>query len=130
MTRIDQHRDPALEERWTDLAAARAGADCPERLTACAATRADRGPVRDFTTRDFGLEALEELADARNYLVWWLQQLPTLAPADAAANARIVARDHMVRALGLVALAYEHAERAREIVQAAASTDDEAEDAA
>ena len=33
------------------------------------------GEVRDRTAKDYQREALEELADCRNYLVWWLQAI-------------------------------------------------------
>lgn len=49
-------------------------------ISAYAEQRAGTQPIRDHQTRDFATEALEELADARNYLVWWRQQ-PAAQPA-------------------------------------------------
>jgi hypothetical protein len=49
-------------------------------LNAFAEQRAGTGPVRDHERRDMRRETLEELADARNYLVWWRTQ-PGADPA-------------------------------------------------
>jgi hypothetical protein len=60
-----------------------------------AAQRAGDRPIRDADGRDFATEVLEELADARNYLVWWAEQLerlgrPELAPTIDAALLGVV----------------------------------------
>lgn len=62
-------RDVALERRLTLQAAERAGVKCVV-LAHFAEQRAKPGPVLEPPGRDLVVEALEELADARNYLVW------------------------------------------------------------
>lgn len=52
-------------------------------LNAFADERALPGPVRRRDGQDFVQEAREELADARNYLVWHAQVLRREADADA-----------------------------------------------
>jgi hypothetical protein len=67
MTDLD--RDLVVERALTSAA----GNDQPVaalELSEFAEDRAGTGPVVDVEQRDFALEALEELADARNYLVW------------------------------------------------------------
>jgi hypothetical protein len=66
-------RDIPFERDWIAWVAEAAGQD-PARLMVFAEQRAGQDPVRGAAGRDFGLEALEELADARNYLVWWAEQ--------------------------------------------------------
>lgn len=102
-------RDLAFERRWTELAAESAHVDA-EHLTSFAEQRAGTSPVRDQATRNFGREVLEELADARNYLCWFAEQV-------------LVADDHgdlageinqaIGQALAATAVAFEHAARAR-----------------
>ena len=44
-------------------------------LNRMAEARADKfGPLRPKPCRDLRREVMEELADARNYLVWWIQE--------------------------------------------------------
>lgn len=62
-------RNVPLERRLTLNAAVRAGVRWVV-LTHFAEQRAKPGPVVEPPGRDLALEALEELADARNYLVW------------------------------------------------------------
>ena len=73
VVRVDRDRDIAVERELTREAAKRVAAD-PEPLVLFAEARSDKGPVRDFPTRDFEREVREELADARNYLVWGIYQ--------------------------------------------------------
>lgn len=61
-------RDVELERALTLQASKAAGVKCVV-LSHFAEQRAGAGDVRD-PDRDLALEALEELADARNYLVW------------------------------------------------------------
>jgi hypothetical protein len=103
-------RDIGFERRWTALAASTVHAD-GTRLSDFAEARAGRGPVRDISTRNFAREVLEELADARNYLVWWIEQLATApGPPDELAGE---ISEALGQALAATALAYEHATRAR-----------------
>lgn len=93
----------------------------PRRLSRFAEERADDpnagesagGPVLYLPQRDFGLETREELADARNYTVWWRQQVDLLAAVlirnGTDVNAVRAAIDHGIAG---VAYAYHHIERA------------------
>lgn len=75
MTGVTDHdRNIDVERLWTTEAAATRGAP-PEALIELAEQRAGDGQIRDLTNRDFGMEALEELADTRNYLLWWVEQI-------------------------------------------------------
>lgn len=67
-------RNLALERQWT-AEAARVGGTTSEALSTMAERRAGPGSVSDIDMRNFGHEVLEEIADARNYLVWWLEQV-------------------------------------------------------
>lgn len=70
-----QPRDVALERDLTLKAAERGGVRCVV-LSHFAEHRAGAGDVRDPDRRDFPFEALEELADARNYMVWgWSHEI-------------------------------------------------------
>lgn len=102
-------RDIGFERRWTALAAASVHAD-GARLSDFAEARAGRGPVRDLAMRQFAREVLEELADARNYLVWWVEQVIAAGEHDELSGEITEA---IGQALAAVALAYEHATRAR-----------------
>lgn len=65
-----QHlRDVAHERAFTAAAGALIGRS-PIGITKLAEARAPLDPIRDFPFRDFALDALEELADCRNYIVW------------------------------------------------------------
>jgi hypothetical protein len=66
-------RDLEREREWTRLAGESVELGV-ERLVVFAEHRAGYGPVRDLAGRDFLLEVREELADARNYLVWCVLQ--------------------------------------------------------
>ncbi len=115
---LDRRRDIACERAVTLAAARGASAEHPERLIAFAEGRAARGSgeLRNFAIRDFGLETLEELADSRNYLVWWRQQLDAVLGSEPIRQPLVAAVD---RALGLVALAYEQVDQARQLAQLA-----------
>jgi hypothetical protein len=102
-------RDIGFERRWTAQAAATVHAD-GNRLSDFAEARAGRAPVRDIATRNFAREVLEELADARTYLVWWLEQVVHAGGADELSGEITEA---LGQALAATALAYEHAGRAR-----------------
>lgn len=65
-------RDMEFERRWTREAGHAVRADVGD-LMVFAELRAV-GPIRNPLDRDFTREALEEFADARNYLVWRAQQ--------------------------------------------------------
>jgi hypothetical protein len=104
-------RDVAFERRETVLAAGRAPSAA---LIAFAEERAGTSDVRDVHRRDFGREVLEELADCRNYLVWWMGQLDDLADrahvdVDEVNRARGWARE----ALAATARAYDAATHAQ-----------------
>lgn len=62
-------RDLPYERELTLQAAQAVDVRCVV-LSRFAEHRAGAGDVRDPDRRDFALEALEELADARNYIVW------------------------------------------------------------
>lgn len=67
-------RDIPFERDWTSWVAAAAGQD-GTRLNGFAEQRAGTRAVEGAADRDFAVEALEELADARNYLVWWVEDV-------------------------------------------------------
>lgn len=73
LARSDRERVVAVERELTVEAARRVGAD-PEPLYVFAEQRANKGPIRDFDSRDFEREVREELADARSYIIWGIQQ--------------------------------------------------------
>lgn len=102
-------RDLAFESMWTMMAAATVSVD-PERLIAFAEQRAGDGPVRDMATRDFGREVIEELADARNYLVWMAAQL---AGSDDRGELAGLINEALGGALASTVLAFDRAERVR-----------------
>lgn len=102
-------RDLGFERRWTAQAATSVHAD-HERLSDYAEARAGSGPVIDLDSRNFAREVAEELADARNYLCWWAQQL---AARDDHQELAGEINQEIGQALSAVALAYEHAARAR-----------------
>lgn len=100
-------RDLAFERAWTEGAGAAARVGVVE-LVRFAELRAGDGPVRELATRDFAREVLEELADARNYLVWHALQASTGTPADGELTSGIAG------ALAGVAVAFDHAWWARQ----------------
>jgi alkylation response protein AidB-like acyl-CoA dehydrogenase len=104
-----QPRDVMFERRWTALAAASARID-DDRLSSFAEQRAGDAPVRDLETRNFAREVLEELADARNYLVWWSQQVTALDDSSELTGEII---EQLGQSLASVATAFGAAERAR-----------------
>jgi hypothetical protein len=102
-------RNVAFERRWTSQAAEVVHVNA-ERLIEYAEHRAGPAPVRDLDTRNFAREVVEELADARNYLVWWAEQLTR---ADNGSDETGEMTSEICAALSHVAAAFEHAERAR-----------------
>lgn len=70
-------RDLAFERRWTTDAAQLLNVSPRSvgALVAFAEARAREGGVTGFPARDLAREGLEELADARNYIVWRLREL-------------------------------------------------------
>lgn len=84
----------------------------PEPLIAFATRRADSAQQEygcDFPNldRDLGLETADELADARNYVVWWLD---AIRRDLAEGGDRVV---HLQRALRHIALAFDEVRSAR-----------------
>ena len=96
-------RNIPLEREWTAAAAKELGA-AAERLSAFADSRARPGPVDLANGRDLELEAAEELADARNYLVWRLEELETIGHDSIRGHVR---RRRLRRVLALTALAFD-----------------------
>ncbi len=81
-------RDLRFERAFTMQAAEAGGVGFAE-LIRFAEQRAGDEPVRDPGGRDFVLEVLEELADARNYLVWLAAWILTQPGHDPQLLARI-----------------------------------------
>lgn len=65
-------RDPALGLYLVDIATRAAGLTSDHGLNALAEHRALPGPVH--LPRDFDQEIREEIADARNYAIWAIQE--------------------------------------------------------
>lgn len=105
-------RDVPLERRLTVDAAATAGVDAAYLIT-FAETRAGLAPVRDPDGRDFVRELLEELADARNYVCWALEQVGRGADR----NPDLAGEISMAvgQSLAAVTLAFHHANHARDL---------------
>lgn len=99
------NRDTELERKLTDEAAASVAASA-DHLNDFAEHRAGTDPVHDPAHRDFGLEAAEELADARNYVVWWLDQPQPYGD---------MVTDELRNALAAITVAYEHVDLARRL---------------
>ena len=101
---VSEPRDLAWERLWSQSAARSAGVDA-HYLTAFAEERSGEGPVRDLSTRDFLQEVLEELADARNYLVWKRRQMELHAAGwvdEDCATEVLAAAAHIAAAFALV----------------------------
>ena len=96
-------RNIPLERALTKDAAATVRAPAA-RLNDFADRRAKPGPVSLADGRDLELEAAEELADARNYLVWRLEQLEATAHDSIRGHTR---RRRLQRVLALTALAFD-----------------------
>jgi hypothetical protein len=93
--------DLDFEHEATRVAARQAGVN-GDGLNAFATARKMVGPVSEHLTRDFRQEVAEELADSRNYLVWWLEQERhhgTLTTEK---------QWHIMQALGATAAAWHH----------------------
>lgn len=106
----DHLRVLEFERQVTRDAAARAHAIPPTRLIALAELRAGGAPVRDIETRDFGRELREELADGRNYAVWWIEQMGLCHP-NTPVYADVVGA--IGRSLAATAVAFHEAEQAQ-----------------
>lgn len=102
-------RDVAVERRWTTQAAATVNASA-EKLVALAETRGSRATAEDLAARNFAREALAHLADARNELVWWVEQV--VARADNTELAGEIT-EAIGQALAATALAFDRADHAR-----------------
>lgn len=99
---IERQRDIENERALTDLAGQAVGLDrtVADSLTAFAEQRARPGPIVE---RDFVTEALEELADCRNYLIWGAQQAAARTTEDGEPNDSeyaqlLTALSHVLRA--------------------------------
>lgn len=73
-------RDPAREREFTREAARLVGLD-PTALIAFAESRTHPGPLKDFWTRPWPIEGMEEAADWRNYLCWEAERIIRLGDA-------------------------------------------------
>ena len=93
--------DEAFETQATLVAARQAGVD-GRALDAFARARKMPGLVKQHATRDFHQEVAEELADARNYVVWWMEQ------ERAAGTLTNEKQWNLMQALGAVAVAWHH----------------------
>lgn len=108
---LDQPRNVQDEREITALPFEGA---MPWALVNMAEARAPEEPVKDVTGRDFCQETLEELADARNYLVWEIQKLEERGPVAGTSPARA----RLDQALRSVALSFGLVQRAqREIAE-------------
>lgn len=83
-------------------------------LNAFAELRAGDGPVRERALRDFGLEVVEELADARNYCVWWLDQIAVAASGSVDELPGEIT-EQIALSLAAVTVAFHHADRAKQL---------------
>jgi hypothetical protein len=97
--------DYAFEVEATRVAARQAGVS-GEALNAFAIARKMPGVVKQHVTRDFYQDTAEELADARNYIVWWMEQ------SRAAGTLTNQQQWNLMQALGAVAVAWHHLENA------------------
>ena len=90
----------------------------PWALVGMSEGRAPETPVRDATGRDFCEETLEELADARNYIVWEIQKLEDRGPVAGTSPARA----RLDQALRSIALSFGLVQRAQaELAEEAAA---------
>lgn len=113
--KVQHPRDPRFERELTAHAARMYGVADAD-LSDFAQQRADThgGPTVNLD-RDFGREALEELADARNYSVWWLQQSYLVHHRDQAAL--VEGREAVLLGMGAVVLGAHHISRARDLLR-------------
>ena len=105
------NRDQIREREITAAAARMYGVDS-DRLCTFADMRAVDGPVRT-DGRDLIREALEEMADGRNYAVWEMLRL-ALEPPERDDESVGRAHQHLGLALGAIATAYHHLRVARD----------------
>lgn len=99
-------RDVVFGGEWTRSAASAVNAPV-EDLIRFADTRAKDGPVKGLPGRDLIREGLEELADARNYVVWEAQRQYEGHKPDSGVI------EHLGTALGYVAAAFAELRAAR-----------------
>lgn len=112
----DAPRNLELERQRTMEPAALLFELRPITLCRLAELRAGSGPVVDIETREFDREVLEELADARNYIVWRLQQIDlAITAANGSGRGFEEIRASWVQAMAGVAFAWEHAARAERL---------------
>lgn len=97
-------RDLKLERRLTATFA-------DEALGSFAESRTLAGPVNNLHGRDFPLEVMEELADARNYAVWGVQQLDEHPVSDALRGELEMFYGMVLKAVGEAFTASRHASR-------------------
>lgn len=111
---VSRPRDIQLERELTRQAAERAQVTDVDGLSAFAEARAGHGPVRGAPDRDLMLEAIEEFADGRNYVVWEMVEqyrdpdtmnIDVLAALGDALRSSAVAFDALTRARALKAAA-------------------------
>lgn len=108
----DTPRDPGAEWAFTDIWGGVLHHISVKALNEFADQRAGAAPIRDLLTREFDRETLEELADGRNYLCWWAQQVEQLAETPSVGDE---IKHEIGLALGAVALAYVHALKAQQL---------------
>lgn len=106
MVTVMSARNLDHERDWTHKIGRLQGVPVDE-LIALSEQRAGTGDVRDLETRDFGREALEELADTRNYLLWWMEQIAQSSSGSFSERADLITT--ISRALGNTASAFDHA---------------------
>lgn len=101
----DLSRDLDAERRLTVGVVPADHARSAQLLNAFADERAGDGPLIAVDRRNFAVEALEELADARNYLVWLVQILgqDSAVPAVLESLAAVVASFDALRRGDLIA---------------------------
>lgn len=106
----DHPRVLEFERQFTRDAARTMSAVPPDRLIILAERRAGYSPVRDIEGREFGRELREELADARNYALWWIEQMG-LCHAASPLYADVVGA--VTRSLAATAVAFHEADQAQ-----------------
>jgi hypothetical protein len=115
-------RDPIDERRQTIATVDRRLEPAAQRLSDLASYRAGPAPIEDLDGRDFDRETIEELADARNYLLWWRRQANRLAAeaGDDVTAARVRRADeHLAEALAAVVAACHAVDEASGILRGA-----------
>jgi hypothetical protein len=111
---VDSSRHVELEREWTIDAARTVAAARPDALIRLAELRARGDVVRERESSNFGHNVLQELADARNHLVWWLEQITHAPGGDGELAGELTT--HIASALAAVTLAYQHADAAQALM--------------